>query len=290
MSFTIASTYPVAGSSDFPLDESLQIVFSDQVDESSITASSVILYQPPYAVIPAALTYSFAQKKILVNPDANLLIGTAYELMIVGDVGGVRDVYGNDLTGGSYIIAFTTAGGVPTPSGTYIVGGEFFLDTSGVWGTGTSITASDGVFDSEWEPFHAAISLAGMTLGEHTIYVHGQDNVEWGTVQEIDFEITNVGPTGSAVQSSYVANLVGPATMSLVVSPSPTGGAPTAMLTGILTTRTFAEPPISAEFPSESATEYLEVTSTNPEDKASLVDNPTIQITFNADLSDDYNE
>ena len=292
MNFTVTSTYPVAGSSDFPIDDELQVVFSNSVDESTLSPSTVILFRPPYEVIPTGLTYSPAQKKILVNPDANLLVGTEYELLIVGDVGGLRDAYGNDLTGGSYRIAFTTAGAVPAPVSPYVVGGEYFLDASGVWGTGTALTASDGTFDSEWESFYANIDLGSVSLGEHTLYVHGQDDSEWGTMQEIVFEVTNVGPVSAAIQETYVANVVGPATLSLVVSPSPTAGAPSTMLTGIITTRTFAEPPISAEFPSVTATEYLQVLSTGPKNHASLVDEATdeIQIRFNANLSEAYND
>jgi len=292
MNFVVTSTYPVAGSSDFPIDEELQIVFSNPVDESTLSPSTVILYLPPYDYVPVGLTYSPAQKKVLVNPDANLLVGTDYELLVVGDTAGLRDVYGSDLTGGSYRIAFTTAGGVPAPVGPYVVGGEYFIDASGVWGTGTALTASDGTFDSEWESFYANISLGALSLGEHTLYVHGQDDSEWGTMQEIVFEVTNVGPARAVIQEAYVANVVGPATLSLVVSPSPTAGAPSTTLTGIITTRTFAEPPISAEFPSVTATEYLQVLSTSPKNRASLVDESLteIQIRFSADLSENYND
>ena len=289
-SFIVTSTYPVAGATDFPQDGSLQVVFSNPVDESTISQASVILYRPPYETIPITITYSAAQKKILVNPNANLLVGTSYELMLVGEGLGLRDVYGNDLTGGSYTITFTTAGGVPALSGTYVVGGEYFLDTSGVWGTGTAVNPSDGTFNSEWEPFYISLTLAGVTLGVHTLYVHGEDNAEWGSMQEIEFEVTNTGGTGTAVQDAYIANVVGPATMSLVVSPSPTAGAPSTLLTGIFTTRTFAEPPISAEFPSVTATEYLEVSSTDPANQASLEEPSVITIKFNADLSENYND
>jgi len=288
--FTVTSSYPVAGSTTFPQDESLQVVFSNPVDESTISPATIILYRPPYETISATLTYSLAQKTILVNPDANLLPGVEYELMIVGAGLGVKDVFGNDLTGGTQRIAFTTAGGLPDLSGTYVVGGEYFLDASGVWGTGIPVKPSNGAFDSEWEPFYISIPLAGTTLGKHTLYVHGLDNIEWGSMQEINFEVTNSGGSGTEVQSEYVANVVGPATMSLVVSPSPTAGAPSTMLTGIFTTRTFAEPPISAEFPSVTATEYLKVISTDPEHQASLEDPSVITIRFNADLSESYNE
>jgi len=288
--FIISSTNPIAGSVGFALDNAIEIVFSDPVDESTISISSVILYRAPYDVIPVSLEYITARKTILVNPDADLLPGTAYTILVVGDIGGVRDVYGNDLSGGSYKISFTTSGYIPPPSGTYVVGGEYFIDVTGVWGTGLVILPSDGRFDGEWEPFYAPVDTTGLTLGQHRIYVHGQDNLDWGTMQDATFDVTNSGAVGTSIQTSYVANLKGPAVLSLVVFPSPTSGAPSVVLTGIITTRTFSAPPISAEYPSETATEYLAVLSIDPENGASAVAPERIKIKFNAALLDDFND
>lgn len=290
MSITVLSTNPVAGSTDHPVDDPISIVFSQALDPATITESRFILYRAPYTLVPCTLTYSQPNKLVQMVPDNFLLANTEYSVLLFGGAGGIQAFDGTGLEG-NYLFTFTTVPGGLVPSGTYVAGAEYFVDVTNVFGTGTSLLPVDGVFDSEWEQVYAIIPLGALTVGTHTLYVHGKNNLNvWGDLQSIDFDITNSGSTSTAIQSTYTTYTVGPSTHQLVVSPSPTAGAPTTLLTGIVTTRNLLQTPISGELPSATATDYLSIVGTDPVNMESLVDIARIDITFNYNLSESYND
>lgn len=294
MTLLVSSSNPIADSTDHPVNETISVVFNIGLNPDTISPSSIILYKPPYTIVPSTLVYNSSQKTVYIKPEAFLLPSTSYTIMLVADSGGNGSGlqgYDGSTLAGNYYIRFSTAPTVVSPSGTYVTDGEYFIDTLGANGAGTNVSPSDGSFNSEWEQFYATISTSGLTVGTHTIYVHGKDNSNvWGTIQSIPFEVTNVGETSTAIQGTYTANVIGPATMNLVVSPSPTSGAPSILLTGLITTRTYNEQPISGELPSSTATDYLTVIETVPEHMDSLVTDDTIQIVFSHNLSESYND
>lgn len=290
MALTILSTSPVAGSSSHQIDDPIAIIFDLALNPDTVTESRFILYRAPYTLVPCTLEYVPSMKMVQMIPENFLLPNTTYSVLLAGGYGGIAAFDGTNIAGGNYTFNFTTAPGL-IPSGTYIIGGEYFVDTLGSSGTGTSVSAVDTAFDSEWEQFYSNITLSALTVGTHRLYVHARDNSGiWGTVQYIDFELTNSGPTSYTSQSAFTAHILGPSTTSLMVSPSPTGGSPTALLTGIFTTRNLIQIPISGELPSTTATEYLSVVETDPANLDSLVTSETVTITFNYPLSESYND
>jgi uncharacterized repeat protein (TIGR01451 family) len=67
-----------------------------------------------------------------------------------------------------------------TTGGSIIQAAEYFVDAVGANGTGTPMSAVDGAFDSPVENVIAA-SVAGLSTGSHTLYVHGRDVAgNWG--------------------------------------------------------------------------------------------------------------
>ena len=83
-----------------------------------------------------------------------------------------------------------------------ITGAEYFVDTRGVDGTGVSMTASDGAFDSATEDVEATITttdLALLTSGDHTIYVHGSDGTTWGAFNFAVLHLDKLGPATSGI-------------------------------------------------------------------------------------------
>ncbi len=97
---------------------------------------------------------------------------------------------------------------------------EAFIDVTGANNKGIQIGAEDGVFDSTSEIGYADIPLstiAQLTNGDHTIYVHAQDKARnWST----DF-----------FQVTLTIDKVGPVVSNVNVAPNPTGGAGTVDLT-----------------------------------------------------------
>lgn len=84
-----------------------------------------------------------------------------------------------------------------------VTAAEFFIDVRGADGTGTVMTATDTVFDTDNEGVTATIlaaDVAALSAGTHTIYVHGQDsNNVWGPFATAILTVDKSGPTISSV-------------------------------------------------------------------------------------------
>jgi hypothetical protein len=66
---------------------------------------------------------------------------------------------------------------------------EYCIGATPTW-PGIPMSASDGSFDSQIEGVEYNIPTAGLTLGNHTVWVRGQDsNGNWGAGQSIQLEI-----------------------------------------------------------------------------------------------------
>jgi len=82
-----------------------------------------------------------------------------------------------------------------------IIAAEYFVESIGENGTGTPMTALDGLFDSPTETVYAEVNVTGWSLGNHTIYVHGRDaSGHWGNFSSIELVI-------STAQSMHVGNI-----------------------------------------------------------------------------------
>nr|WP_321401347.1 right-handed parallel beta-helix repeat-containing protein [uncultured Desulfobacter sp.] len=73
-------------------------------------------------------------------------------------------------------------------SSTGITGGEYFVDSVGSNGTGTSLTALDGTFDASVEDVEANFAIPGtwQPMSCHQIFVHGKNqDGDWGESSSI---------------------------------------------------------------------------------------------------------
>jgi len=74
-----------------------------------------------------------------------------------------------------------------------VIAAEYFIDSIGENGTGISMVASDGKFDSISEEAKAVIDVSSWLLGVHTIYVHGKDEYGlWGAFNSAELNVTEV--------------------------------------------------------------------------------------------------
>jgi hypothetical protein len=68
---------------------------------------------------------------------------------------------------------------------------EYFVDTVGENEHGTQISASDGYFDSAYENVRGQLNASSLSLGSHTIYVHGMDAAgNWGSFSSVVLNVT----------------------------------------------------------------------------------------------------
>jgi hypothetical protein len=77
-----------------------------------------------------------------------------------------------------------------------VIASEYFVDTTGANGTGASMSASDGYYDSPIEIVRAQIQASTLTVGNHTLYVHGKDAADnWGDFKSVIVKIISTIPT-----------------------------------------------------------------------------------------------
>jgi hypothetical protein len=71
---------------------------------------------------------------------------------------------------------------------------EYFIDEKRADGTGISMEAADGTFDSPQEMVRAVVDVSTLSAGVHIIYIHGQDTAgNWGPVQKAYLRVFHIG-------------------------------------------------------------------------------------------------
>ncbi len=79
-----------------------------------------------------------------------------------------------------------------TSTGTnFVMAAEYFVDSVGENGTGTALGATDGYFDSAYENVGGQLNVSSLSVGSHTIYVHGMDAAgNWGNFSSVVLNVT----------------------------------------------------------------------------------------------------
>ena len=93
--FVMASA-PVNGATGVADASNVTATFSADVDESTLTASTVNL-QEGGSPVAARLSYSAATRTVALDPNASLQAGATYTATVVGGASGVKDASGNTL-------------------------------------------------------------------------------------------------------------------------------------------------------------------------------------------------
>lgn len=102
-------------------------------------------------------------------------------------------------TNGAASVTLTATADDTTTGGSNIAAGEYFVDTLGVAGTGTAMSASDGSFDSATEGVTTNVDVTGLPLGAHNLYVRSRDSAgNWGGAAVVSLDVTSV-PAGAEV-------------------------------------------------------------------------------------------
>ncbi len=97
---------------------------------------------------------------------------------------------------------------------------EYFIDVQGASGSGSSM--SPGAGTDEWI---ATLSTAGLSTGDHTIYVHGSDGTIWGAFNFAVLHLDNDGPmTKALVLSPNPSNGIVPVTLTATGDDTMSGG------------------------------------------------------------------
>ena len=94
-------------------------------------------------------------------------------------------------TNGATSVTLTADVSDATTGNSNVTAVEYFVNTVGKDGLGTSMSASDGAFDSSTEGVTASIGVSGWAVGQYTLYVHGLDAAgNWGATESVMLEVT----------------------------------------------------------------------------------------------------
>jgi hypothetical protein len=98
-------------------------------------------------------------------------------------------------TDGSVDVTLTASVSDVTTGNSNIAAAEYFIDSTGANGSGTAMA---GAFATPTESVSSTITaatLAGLSLGNHTIYVHGQDSAgNWGSFATVTLTLETITP------------------------------------------------------------------------------------------------
>jgi hypothetical protein len=110
---TVTSFSPSSGSSSVPTTTAATVTFSEAMDASSITASTVFLRNASGATVSATVSYNAANYTATITPSTALSSSMTYTIVVKGGALAVKDSAGNPLAA-DVTSSFTTA--APTQS------------------------------------------------------------------------------------------------------------------------------------------------------------------------------
>jgi hypothetical protein len=113
-------------------------------------------------------------------------------------------------TNGSVNVTLSASVSDSTTGNSNVSAAEYFIDTVGTNGAGIAMSGSFGTPTAAVNATLTTASLAALSSGSHTLYVHGRDSLNnWGPVTSV---VLNLDKTG-------------PATTNATLSPNPSNGA-----------------------------------------------------------------
>ena len=108
----VSSVSPASGATNVALNTTVTATFSEALDPTTITTSTMQLRNAANAVLPAAVTYNAATKTATLTPSSTLADSTTYTATVVGGTSGVTDVAGNALAA-NFTWSFTVVDTTP---------------------------------------------------------------------------------------------------------------------------------------------------------------------------------
>lgn len=105
----VIGVVPGEGTTGADVKANVVVQFSERMDPSTLTPSTfALLKEATGAPVSATVTYDWAAKKAVLNPDADLDFGATYTAAVKGGPEGVKDLAGNPLASDK-VWSFTTA-------------------------------------------------------------------------------------------------------------------------------------------------------------------------------------
>ena len=197
----VSGTTPANGATGQSVSVAPTATFSEALDASSVTTSTVTLVkQGTTTVLGATVTYNAATFKATLTPTAALTASTTYVARLKGGTGGIKDVAGN-LLAADVTWTFTTAAGTPPDTTPPNVSGT----TPANGATGQSVSVAPTATFSE------ALDASSVTTSTVTLVKQGTTTVLGATVtyNAATFKATLTPTAALTASTTYVARLKG---------------------------------------------------------------------------------
>jgi len=156
----VAAVTPATGATGVAIGSTLTVTFSEAMNASTISGSTIQLTGPSGVTVPATVTYNSATFTATLTPSANLANSTTYTAVVLGGASGAKDTAGDPLAA-NYSWTFTTASPATGPTVTAVSPAN---GSTGV-ATGGNVTVT----------FSEAINAA--TISSSTIKLDGPSGV-----------------------------------------------------------------------------------------------------------------
>jgi hypothetical protein len=179
---TVTGTSPAAGAAGVAVTANVTGTFSEAMNASTVTSATFSL-KTGTTTVPAAVTYSSADKVATLNPDADLAAGTTYTATIKGGSGGVKDVAGNALASDKVWTFTTASAGGGTPGTVTVTATADSYVSNGATGTNFGASTTLGVDNSPVEVTYLKFDLsayAGRTLESAALQLSSAANASGG--------------------------------------------------------------------------------------------------------------
>lgn len=105
---TITNFTPFEGTTNVPVNPTITINFSEDLDASTVNSSSVKLLDGGSNAVPATFTYNAANRTATLTPTSALANAMSYTIFTLGGSAGIRDLAGNPMALNT-VSSFTTA-------------------------------------------------------------------------------------------------------------------------------------------------------------------------------------
>jgi hypothetical protein len=104
---TVINFNPFEGTSSVPVNPTVKVYFSEDLNASTVTTATVKLLDGGNNAVPATLSYDAATRTATLTPTSSLAYATNYTIFVLGGSAGIRDLAGNTMAQNT-VSAFTT--------------------------------------------------------------------------------------------------------------------------------------------------------------------------------------
>ena len=214
---TVATVSPVAGAIDVALSVTIGAAFSEAMDATTISSSTVHVRDAASVAIAGSVSYDSVLQRAAFTPAAPLTAAATYTATVRGGTSGVKDLAGNPLAA-DFTWSFTTVAPVdttaptlswqsPAPgatvSGTVTVAASA-TDNVGVVGVQFKLDGANLGAEDTTAPYAISWDTAAVSGGSHVLSAVARDAAgNQGASTSISVTVSNTSTSAAGLVAAY---------------------------------------------------------------------------------------